>query len=198
MSIAVVGAAVALLGTPFWLLSRSTATVSDTETLGPNRLAAATLDIEAGARSTTFVIENMAAGDHGYGFIEIRNTGDLPLAAEVISRSDGGRLDDQLSLTIWPSARPCTTTTTGPNATTRTGLGGPSGSTLVGDPAPGVQPNAVTLQPGQSSSWCLEVSLALEAGNEVQGLSATQEIVAEAVHLVDPDELDPLLPTTST
>ncbi len=191
-AMAVVAAGLVLLASPFVLLRRSSARVSDSEILGPNSLAAATLDVEVGQRTVAFHVTDMAAGDRAYGFIELQNQGTLPLATELTSTSSDTTLDRQLELAIWPSTSPCATSTAA-GAVHISGLGGPAGTTLVGDPTPGVQ-TLITIEPAQRRSWCLEIHLPLDSGNELQGSATTQEIVVDAVHVVDPATTGDLIP----
>ena len=137
----------------------------------------------------------MAAGDRAHGFIELRNGGSLPLGMEFTSTSRAGGLDRALELTTWPSSTACSGPPgSGTAGVTHTiGLGGPNGTTIAGDPTPGVQA-AIAMEPGHTRSWCIEVHLPIDADNEVQGATATQEIVADAVHLVDPATTDALIP----
>lgn len=188
--VAVVVVTVILLASPFVLLGRTTARVSDSEQLGPNHLGAATLDLAVGARTADLVVDRLAAGDRRYGFVDLRNSGDLPLAFEVTSTGDRSPLAAGLQLAVWPNDTICNSPPAPGRSDVRRvqGLGGPGGVTVVGSPGPGVQ-HDVALAPGASSGWCIEVHLPLTAGNELQGQTTRQALRADAVHVVDPDTL---------
>ena len=85
----------------------SGANVSDAESIGLNRLGAATLDIEIGSEAAPMVAENLAPGDVVTGEVEVINAGDLPLRYAVTASSDGGDLGGWLRFDLWATDTAC-------------------------------------------------------------------------------------------
>lgn len=166
----------------------SGANVSDAESIGLNRLGAATLDVEIGSEAAPMVAENLAPGDVVTGEVEVINAGDLPLRYAVTASTDGGDLRDWLRFDLWATDVPCAS---GPGAAALIGqsiaLTDPT-MVLVGDPATGGQPGDRGLAPGTRELLCLRATLPLDAPNTLQGASLTFDLVVDAEHDLEASE----------
>ena len=167
---------------------RSGANVSDAESVGLNRLGAATLDIEIGSEAAPMVAENLAPGDVVTGEVEVINAGDLPLRYAVTASSGGGELGGWLRFDLWATDVGCVS---GPEADALIDQGialtEPSVA-LVGDPATGAQPGDRGLAPATRELLCLRATLPLDAPNTLQGASLTFDLVVDAEHDLEASE----------
>ncbi len=65
------------------------------------RLAAATLDVEAGQRTAPITVRALAPGDRATGSIEIVNAGDLPLHYALLLSPTGAPVESWLRWDLW-------------------------------------------------------------------------------------------------
>lgn len=193
-SIMAISAALLLLviSTPIWLIYRansSTAAFADAETLQNNRLGAAILDIEVGGGAATFEATNLAPGDFVSGQLELKNVGTLPLLYEVTGSSDGDLLAEWLRFELWLSNTTCT-------------INDPNdrfAEDIVFDPEiPSFDELTDTgrtvvargsLSVGQQQVMCVGARLLLDAPNEAQGRRTEIDMVVDAVHDIEAEQL---------
>ena len=179
---------IAGIPTAIWIASaRSSATFSDTEILENNRLGAATLDIEVGTDSAVFDARNLAPGDRVSGHVKVSNVGSLPLILSISATSSGGVLAEWLRFAAWTVPEDCrpddveagrATVLADDFAISSAGTGN------LGDSENGI----LRLAPDADVVLCLGASLALDAGNEVQGQSLSVNLILDAVHDLEGEE----------
>lgn len=179
---------------------QGSATFSDAEVIGPNRLGAARLDIEVGDRTVPMVGEDLAPGDTRRGSIEFVNEGTIPLrySMRTLPVEQGTDLAQWLDWSLWwgGSGTDCTAGAVPPGATGVTGTALASGLAIAGDPASGADPGDRVLAVGATDMLCLEARFSLDAPNDVQGRSITQPFRADAEEDRDPAAAAPGARTT--
>ncbi len=159
------------------------------------RLAAATLDVEAGQRTAPVAVAALAPGDRATGSIEIVNAGDLPLHYALLVTPTGRPVESWLRWDLWLApAQGCGGATP---ASDDAGLfvadavlDGGSDVALFGRPEPGFDSGDRILAVGQRELLCLAVALPLDAPDAVQGAAVTPRFVAAAEHHLAPPAAD--------
>lgn len=151
------------------------------------RLAAATLDVEAGQRTAPITVRALAPGDRATGSIEIVNAGDLPLHYALLLSPSGAPVESWLRWDLWLApAQGCggaTPSAADPDLLVADAvLDGGDDIALFGRPDPGFDPGDRVLGVGQRELLCLAVSLPLDAPDAVQGAAVTPRFVAAAEH----------------
>ena len=170
---------------------QSSASFGDNEQVGRNDLSAARLDIEVGASSEPIVGFDLAPGDVRRGSLELVNDGTIDLRYALAST----RIQDAAPLSLarwlvwtfsWSDGRACTDIPAdGRDAITVTGSDLAAGRSVAGDPTVGADPGDRVLASGESDLLCLQVSFAIEATNDVQSTTISQEFVARAEQALD-------------
>lgn len=155
------------------------------------RLAAATLDVEAGQRTAPITVAALAPGDRATGSIEIVNAGDLPLHYALMLSPTGRPVEGWLRWDLWLApAQGCggpTPAADDPDLFLAGAvLDGDSEIALFGRPDPGFDPGDRVLAVGQRELLCLAVALPLDAPDTVQGAPVTPRFVAAAEHHLAP------------
>ena len=151
------------------------------------RLAAATLDVEAGQRTAPVTVGALAPGDRATGSIEIVNAGDLPLHYALLLSPTGAPVESWLRWDLWLAPAqgcggPVPTTTDPDRLVADAVLDGRADIALFGRPDPGLDPGDRVLAVGQRELLCLAVSLPLDAPDPVQGAAVTPRFTAVAEH----------------
>ena len=178
---------IAGIPTAIWIASaRSSATFSDTEILENNRLGAATLDIEVGTDAAVFDARNLAPGDRVSGHVEVSNVGSLPLILSISATSSGGVLADWLRFAAWTVPDECRPDDI--EAGRATVLADDFAISSAGTGNLGDDDGILRLAPDAAVVLCLGASLALDAGNEVQGQSLSVNLILDAVHDLEGEE----------
>jgi len=172
----VVAAAVAVAALlAMWVSLRpSSASFSDTETIGRNRLGTGTLEIAVGEETMAFSAINMAAGDRVSGELVLENQGSLPLRYELSSFAPRSLLRDTLEIVAWTSTGPCRSTPPGTGVWDVLAVSAPGAGRAVSEGAP--------LAPGASDLVCMSAYLPIAAKSELQGQRLDLIIGIEAVH----------------
>lgn len=175
--------------------SRGSASFGDTEMLGPDRVASATLDIEVGSRTVPIRAAHLAPGDLAAGTIEFTNGGSVPLRyAVAVDASSPGLVS---WLTWWFVM---VDGTTGCPTAAQWTADPPEGRVVVdgqqlasvgplalfGDAATGPDVGDRVLDVGASDLLCVAVGLSFAAPNEVQALTSELRFVALAEQRMDP------------
>ncbi len=151
------------------------------------RLAAATLDVEAGQRTAPVTVRALAPGDRATGSIEIVNAGDLPLHYTLMLSPSGAPVERWLRWDLWLAPPPGCGGAAPPAAdpdrlVADVVLDGVDETALFGRPAPGFDPGDRVLAVGQRELLCLAVTLPLDAPDAVQGAAVTPRFTAVAEH----------------
>ncbi len=155
------------------------------------RLAAATLDGEAGLRTAPITVAALAPGDRATGSIEIVNAGDLPLHYALLLSPTGRPVEGWLRWDLWLApAQGCggpTPAVDDPDLFVADAvLDGGGEIALFGRSDPGFDPGDRMLAVGQRELLCLAVALPIDAPDTVQGASVTPRFVAAAEHHLAP------------
>jgi hypothetical protein len=189
VSAMVVAAPVAVVA---WRADRGSASFGDGEQIGRNRISSATVDIEAGALTVPVRGENLAPGDVTLGVIELVNAGSVPLRYSVAMT--GTSDPEAASLARWltwefswaesgascPSAAarragtPVAIRVDGSDLVDRASMA------VVGDPTEGLDPGDRELDIDERDLLCVAVTLSLDAPNDVQSMSFSQDVVVNA------------------
>lgn len=181
--------AVAALSGPILLLTsaeRGSAAFGDNETIGVNRLSAATVDIEPGSTGVPITATNLAPGDRIVGSIAVHNAGTLPVRYALVSDGSIGPLSPWLSWEIWPrSSSTCDADPEPAELLSEGPLPTDPGSAVFGDVNVGLDPGDRVLRPGQSEELCTAVTLMLRAPDEVQAQTQRQDFVVVAEQHTD-------------
>lgn len=151
------------------------------------RLAAATLDVEAGQRTAPVTVRALAPGDRATGSIEIVNAGDLPLHYALLLSPTGAPVESWLRWDLWLApAQGCGGPVPPAADTDRlvadAVLDGRADIALFGRSDPGFDPGDRVLAVGQRELLCLAVTLPLGAPDTVQGAAVTPRFTAAAEH----------------
>lgn len=199
---AVVGAPTLVLA---WRSERGGASFGDSEQVGRNRLAAATLDIEVGDRTTPLIGERVAPGDLLTAAIELVNAGTVPLRyALTVSARGEAALGPWLTWSFTPAvAGVCPSVAAWrsggvPDATVVAGdrlldVAVP----VLGDPAPGADPGDRVLAIDAREQLCVAMEVDLSAPNSVQDATAELTVVANAEQLTSDESSSGAAPSTS-
>jgi hypothetical protein len=176
---------------------RGSASFGDTEQLGVNRLASATVDIAVRPATAALLAENLAPGDTVAGEVELTNAGTIPLHYAV--RLEGS-VDAELvpwltwSFTLRDAGQPCpegaawhdvpaSDRTDLPAATLVAGA-----MNLTGDPAPGLDPGDRILDVGAVERLCVAANLPVGVPNDAQAASARLVVRVDAEQLVTEEQ----------
>lgn len=172
---------------------RGSASFGDTEQLGVNRLASATVDIAASPATAALRAENLAPGDTVAGEVELTNAGTIPLHYAV--RLEGS-VDDVLvpwlawSFTFREAGQPCPQgdawRDVGPSDRTDVSAADlvAGGTGLTGDPTPGLDPGDRILVVGAVERLCVAATLPVGVPNDAQAASARLVVRVDAEQLV--------------
>ncbi len=187
----------------------STAGIADAETIGTNRLGAATVEMALrsidsslpASDQVVFSAAGLAPGDQASGSLTIGNTGDLPIDYVLALQSGEGLLADWLQFEIWDADGPCDPANPDPDSVQTLALEtivapdlteGSTTTAVASDFArpdasmPGVAvPGADRLPPGVAAELCVGATLPLDAPNEVQGTDLDVTIVITARQTAD-------------
>lgn len=186
--VAVGAFAIAALSGPILLLTnaeRGSAAFGDNETVGVNRLSAATVDIEPGSTGVPIVASNLAPGDRLVGSIAVENVGTLPVRYALVSDGTAGPLAPWLSWEIWPRSGTCDSEPEPTDLLSEGPLPTEPGAAVFGDVTIGLDPGDRILHPGESEEFCTAVTLVLGAPDTVQAQTVRQEFVVVAEQHTD-------------
>lgn len=181
----------ALLATPAVLIAvradSGSAAFGDVERVGQNRISAARLDIEVGARSAPISVVDLAPGDIVGGQVELRNAGTLPLRYSL--EATATTPDIAPHLTWWFAIAVegvCPTESAwraGPTDAIRfSGVDVAGGVDVLAIPSGETLP-ARTLAVAEADLVCLAVDFSVDAPNEAQGKTVGLELIARAEQL---------------
>lgn len=169
---------VATAGLLVWLwqsMHRSSAAFGDHTTIGPNRLAAGTVDLAVGETSAMFGVVDMAPGDVAHGRLVLVNEGTLPLRFRITTSSSGGLLGELLDLTAWSTESDCGDAGDVPVERRWSPLDAASASDAG-------RASSGHLAPTEAHTVCLTARLPVSASNEVQGSSLGVTFTMHAEH----------------
>lgn len=175
---------------------RGSASFGDTERLGVNRLASATVDIAARPATAALRAENLAPGDTVAGEVELINAGSIALHYAVRVE---GTVDEALapwlawSFTLRQPGEPCPVGAAWRDvpAADRTDL--PAADlvdatiSLTGDPTPGLDPGDRILAVDATERLCVAATLPTGVPNAAQAASARLVVRVDAEQFVDED-----------
>jgi hypothetical protein len=156
---------------------RGRASFGDTELVGRNRIASATLDVEAGVGNLPIDVRNLAPGDVAAGAVEVANAGSVPLVYALAASTDRSATAPWLtwSFFVAPRSQPCPTADAWSNAApveridiAGSELAGTGPSVVFGSATTGRDRADRVLDVGASESVCVSVALAIDAPNGVQ------------------------------
>lgn len=182
-----------------WQGDRGSASFGDQESVGRNRIGAATVDLEVGERTTPLRATDLAPGDLVTGEIELVNAGTVALRYAVTVAVEGsGPLGPWLGWRFLPVAG---TASCPDEAEWRAGVDGAvavpgdrldQGEVAVlGNPAPGAHDGDRILGVGGSERLCVAVVVDIEAPNSVQDSTTEVRITANGEQLTKDDAASP-------
>jgi hypothetical protein len=185
-----VAAVVLVLGIPFAVAGvalDSSASITDAETLGTNRLGAADLALElqtvegglAASGEGLLQAPNLAPGDRVTGQLVVSNVGDVPLIFDVSGESTDPLFADWMTLEAWIFDGTCSPDQSerGQAQPLRTDADAPVQLSGVG--------GRPVVEPGAAVTVCIGATLDLGTPNDAQGREAELTIVVNATHYVE-------------
>jgi hypothetical protein len=177
-----------------WRADRGSASFGDGEQVGRNRISSATVDIEPGSSTVPLRGEKLAPGDVTTGAIEVVNAGSVPVRYSItMTGAPAGEASELARWLTWefswadagascPSGAGRGTGPVSPGVVTIAGTEVVDRAALpvAGDPAEGLDPGDRELDVDGREVLCVVVSLSLDAPNEVQSSSFSQDFVVSA------------------
>ncbi len=158
----------------------SAATERDSLALGQNRLSAARLDLAITGATRTFAVTDLAPGDRAVLTLTLTNAGTLPMLVALRTVGDGSPLAAALDLGAWTAAS-CEQAPSAPQSRVVRATG-TTPVALLGDVAPGRQDGDIALPAGGEVVVCIEATLGIDAGNELQRASTSPTLLFDAEH----------------
>ncbi len=173
---------------------RGSASFGDQETVGRNRIGAATVDLAIGERTVPLRAVGMAPGDLVTGEIEFVNAGTVALryAVTVTSVADeglGAWLTWRFRAVAPDESCPSAAQWRGEFAGAAGGIRSITASptAVMGDVAAGPDEGDRVLEVGASDRLCAAVAVAIDAPNSVQDASTEVRITGHGEQLTDAD-----------
>ena len=168
------------------------ASFGDNERVGRNSLSAARIDIAIGSKTAPVVGVDLAPGDLRRGSLEVINDGSIDLRFSV-SSTEATEPSAQ-SLAPWlewrfdwsPDDQSCNSrTASAAGSTPIPGSRLADGTAVAGDRSTGADPGDRVLAPGERDVLCIEMNFALDAPNDVQAATISQEFAFDAEQAID-------------